>query len=1267
MKKCYTLFFLSLFCIGYSAVQPLTAQDSGLLFHLSGDKGFEADYAAGNPVPNYLRNVEIIPDGASGSAFHCQYRQLMSYWAPGNIYAQRGTLSFYWRASTPFTETEFPIFRVGYADHSSWDMVFLRIDYNGHGFDAFVTDVNLARIRTSVKLDKLPEPDQWTHFALAWDENEGIRFYLDGKLAGQRDTTVVLDAGLDQFGPHSRIISPYQVQSAYNFVRGGDIDEIRIYDRALNTGQVAALSKNNVQEVAPLQRTMDTPQYAAEWRLRYGWNRPGDLPPVLEKGTNTVRKVQILETYDLKRWWWKANDGIRETTWPGVYNRSRIIGRNDYFQLPDWDCYSLSGQEVRFDMPDEEWNHIEFSGGADGRIWIGNTGQTPDFTRGAGHERTFYRMPRTVTGESVHFKNNVQETPIGEFDAYYVAAAVTPQGIGRLEYIFSGAGNTENDNVTDVLEYIAGRYPADESAVMVANPARVARRVNAASESKEVKGMPLVHLVIPSDYRSSAFTVVSAGSGLPQYISYGWNNIHGGLDGIEVTIPALDVQPLADGLYPMNIRVMDPIWPLRKMLDFSFSVRPGEEHTLWLDLRDRILPNNKPLYLTLAGDAGLDAAALTGMKATLVFKEWNEASEEHVTDRFTQVRDNYAMIVEERPNNRRLNKYNQFEADLTDLLRVDPHHEQGRNYWYIYNTEQPRPVYAVEETPTGVPLWAHYQLLYLTKYREFVEWQIDNRQIENGEFGGGLSDDSDFGNWMPPLALLGVIPDKIEESLSRMMEACYDQGMLTGGMSTIQTDALHTYEEGTNVIGQINLLRIGDPKEAERLMEAARSVRDHLIGTTESGHKHYRSDYFSATKIADKGVWAWSSPRQSLHMISAIYLGELYGHEESRQLVIDLADGFLAHKRVDPQTGRWTVDVEINFETDESRISGIGNASPLFWAAYRWTGDKKYLKVLTDESPETGVSRNITANMLDQAGLREKMGKDWNPQGGSPFDLHLAWQITGDKAYLEKLYYDQIQDAMVREYTNTLGSIWTDRLVLEIEEIQRARMGGMSQNRNMFFPGNVVSWRFDDGDTAEKVAILIPYTGVDKPGGTVNELHMEFFNTDSREIDAHMTGWDVLTGEWEVIYRTEVREIKRETVRFGRGETVTLTIPAGETIHVQMKLKGLGETVVGRPDLAIGREDVRVQGRRLHVTVHNLGGTASPATQIALMGENDGLLSTAEIPALESAGDLQYRLTEVVFDLPRGVNVKDLRLIIDPEDNVPEIRKTNNTLSLSGL
>ena len=348
------------------------AAEPGLLFYLSGDHGLTADYAAGgNPVPNYAQHVKVVPGGPHGPFVQCEDNQVYSYWAPGNIYAQRGTLSFDWRARTPLDATEFPVFRVGFADHSSWDMVWLRIDWNGHGFDAFVTDVNLGRTRVSIQLPATPRPEQWLHLALSWDETTGIRFYVDGKLAATQAATGLFDTNLDQFGPHSRLIAPTGVESTYNYDRAGDIDELRIYDRALSEENIAQLAKNEVPQTIPaLERKLNAASWQQEWNKKYGWNRPGDAPLLLDAASTVIRKVEIHDAYDLKRWWWKANDGIRETTWPGVFNRSRLTGRHDYFTLPDWDCYSLSGKTITFTLPDEPWNHLEIAGGAWGTMTL---------------------------------------------------------------------------------------------------------------------------------------------------------------------------------------------------------------------------------------------------------------------------------------------------------------------------------------------------------------------------------------------------------------------------------------------------------------------------------------------------------------------------------------------------------------------------------------------------------------------------------------------------------------------------------------------------------------------------------------------------------------------------------------------------------------------------------------------------------------------------------------------------------------------------------
>ena len=57
-----------------------------------------------------------------------------------------------------------------------------RTSLNG-GFDAFVTDASLSRIRVSYTMPAFPKPDEWVHLALSWDETRGIRFYVNGVLA----------------------------------------------------------------------------------------------------------------------------------------------------------------------------------------------------------------------------------------------------------------------------------------------------------------------------------------------------------------------------------------------------------------------------------------------------------------------------------------------------------------------------------------------------------------------------------------------------------------------------------------------------------------------------------------------------------------------------------------------------------------------------------------------------------------------------------------------------------------------------------------------------------------------------------------------------------------------------------------------------------------------------------------------------------------------------------------------------------------------------
>jgi hypothetical protein len=350
--------------------------------------------------------------------------------------------------------------------------------------------------------------------------------------------------------------------------------------------------------------------------------------------------------------------------------------------------------------------------------------------------------------------------------------------------------------------------------------------------------LPLVHVIIPVK---------------------DWKAINDGLDGIAIDLPALQVKPTAGTYFPLNIQVKDPLWPQRNLLDFSFSVKPNEARTLWLDTRDRILPEGKAIYLTIAcAGADFGPASLAGARVRLIFKPRAEAINEHEIDRFNQARDSYAMLIEEHTNNPKLNLYNRFAADINDVLRVDPNNWVAQTYWFDSNRTHPKPAFTQPVAPNGVPLWAFRQVTQLQNLSSFVNWYIDKRQIENGEFGGGLSDDGDLTNTWPATALMGCDPEKIKESLRREMNAFYDQKMFTNGLPTIQADELHSYEEGIQVLGQSLLLDYGDPKQIERAMETSRSVIK-LTGINSAGHRTYQVFLLQRHRVAEEEPWGIQS------------------------------------------------------------------------------------------------------------------------------------------------------------------------------------------------------------------------------------------------------------------------------------------------------------------------------------------------------------------------------------------------------------------------
>ena len=86
----------------------------------------------------------------------------------------------------------------------------------------------------------------------------------------------------------------------------------------------------------------------------------------------------------------------------------------------------------------------------------------------------------------------------------------------------------------------------------------------------------------------------------------------------------------------------------------------------------------------------------------------------------------------------------------------------------------PTSSYKHYEAVSGAPQWAVYQREGLEHLADIIEWWIDNRMQENGEYGGGWGDDCEMWRWWVPV-LIGFDSPKITKAQARFSKKVYEK------------------------------------------------------------------------------------------------------------------------------------------------------------------------------------------------------------------------------------------------------------------------------------------------------------------------------------------------------------------------------------------------------------------------------------------------------------------------------------------------------------
>ena len=416
-----------------------------------------------------------------------------------------------------------------------------------------------------------------------------------------------------------------------------------------------------------------------------------------------------------------------------------------------------------------------------------------------------------------------------------------------------------------------------------------------------------------------------------------------------------------------------------------------------------------------------------------------------------------------------------------------------------------------------------------------------------------------------------------------------------------------------------------------------------------------------------EGPWEWQKPYSFTVLHAPILIGLYNGNPQARALVTGVIDGLLAHGKKDADS-KWAFPNEINWRTDAERVGDKGGlTTPLqaAWTAYRWTGDDKYLRLLetrVDESPATLAE--INDNAIDLLGRRKDWGSALVDKPSGAFNQYEAWQLTGNKGWLEKLHAEAIRSKSQNMYMLTEGHWWSDRVDQPNEILQRERLGGIALKRNQTWPGNAVSWRFADAEGAEQVAILVP-------GATRTHFRVIAYNMSDKPQQARMTGWDIDAGSWRMASGIDTNgddkadsAIETRIVPLERSASVDLAFAPRQTAVIDFTLDKPGTPVEQRPDLGIGADDVRFTGQGLDVAVHSLGAKSISGGLLTVEDAAGDALATAPIPAIEAPADLRPRIARVVVALSAAARSKARRVRIVSTGGTPETTLLNNSVEI---
>ncbi len=499
------------------------------------------------------------------------------------------------------------------------------------------------------------------------------------------------------------------------------------------------------------------------------------------------------------------------------------------------------------------------------------------------------------------------------------------------------------------------------------------------------------------------------------------------------------------------------------------------------------------------------------------------------------------------------------------------------------------------------PQWANSQRETLEKLTQIIHWWIDERQLSDGQFGGGWGDDVEMWRlWLP--VLVGFADPKTMEGQARLSEGLWSQAHMQGGYTNIMTDVEHTAEDSSDTCTAMMHIQADNPTWKQRALKLVELMRDLWTGVNERGFLHFKSTYFTAEQVDPDPRKACDTVYHPRAIQPALLLWQRTGNEEIGELVLNWMKGWV-DATARQERGKPAGIIPSAIHWPEGSIGGLawewwepGNhtADPLYvWPSamrmmvntlllcYHQSQDRSYLEPLFSmakiyrsflkeadpEGPFPAGSKEWCASQMGEF-LPNVLAKYRSLTSDKQFDDLLKGQANGYVQMHLSGSRDQLEEE-IEENANSLRQNyaaftdevrWTDRVfrfhAIFLNDFLESPIPSFDPHflfstltgnvgNALYFPLNAVRWHTEPTE----IAIL------------VTRVHAQFFQAElfhfgasEREIEAEL--FLLTPGKYEVLLSGKENQklINTQQIQLAEGSRkVSINLPARTLCKLELR------------------------------------------------------------------------------------------------------------------